>query len=136
MELKDLIGRHMLDAVDFTNAMIKGWLDEYEDCEVCRFRLDGTTYVAVEDPDDGYRSSMRELLVDENATMSNVFPAIEIEAVYRDKYGDHDGADILMLVDVVTGKTVLEIGTDNTDDYYPFFVSDFQPQNMATNQAA
>ncbi|WP_024898834.1 hypothetical protein [Brucella rhizosphaerae] len=136
MELKDLIGRHMLDAVDFTNAMIKGWLDEYEDCEVCRFRLDGTTYVAVEDPDDGYRSSMRELLVDENATMSNVFPAIEVEAAYRDKYGDHDGADILMLVDVVTGKTVLEIGTDNTDDYYPFFVSDFQPQNMATNQAA
>ena len=135
MELKDLIGRHMLDAVDFTNEKIKGWLDEYEDCEVCRFRLDGTTYVAVEDPDDGYRSSMRELLVDENATMSNVFPPIEIEAVYRDKYGDYNGADILILVDVVTGKTVLEIGTDNTDDYYPFFVSSFQPQNMATNLA-
>lgn len=136
MELKDLVGRRKLDAVDFTNEKIKGWGDEYEDCSVCRFRLDGVVYVAVEDPDDGYRSSMRELAVATDATLTNVFPAIEVDAVYRDKYDEFSQADLLVLVDVVTGQPVLEVGTNNSDDYYPWFVADFQPHNMATNLAA
>lgn len=30
--------------------------------------------------------------------------------------------DTIQFIDVVTGKVVLEIGTDNTDDYYPYCV--------------
>lgn len=135
MELKDLVGKHWLDAVDFTNEQIKEtYGDRYEDSSVCRFRLDGVVYVAAEDPGDGYRSSMRELTVQDNAKLDNVFPAIEVIGRHRDKSG-YDADDILEIIDAVTGKIVLEVGTTRTDDYYPSFVACFSPENMATNAA-
>jgi len=42
--------------------------------------------------------------------------------------------DIIRFIDKTTGLVVLEIGTTNTDDYYPSFVGIFNPQNMAVNQ--
>ncbi len=53
-----LIGEHTLDVVD--GAIEK--FQEYEwrgaeDCQTLTFRLDGVTYTAIEDPDDGYRSA-------------------------------------------------------------------------------
>lgn len=132
-KLTDLVGKHTLDAVDFSTESRKRWSDEYEDCEVCRFRLNGTVYAAVEDPDDGYRSSMRELIVDQHAKLQNVFPAIEVVGVHRTK-GKYSGEDdVLELIDTTTGKVVLEVGTDNVDDYYPGFVASFHPENMVTN---
>lgn len=126
MELKDLVGEHILDGVDFSNEKVKTWRDEFEDCQVCRFRLDGTVYSAVEDPDDGYRSSMNELTVDEAADIKNQFPACRV-------LGRHRTNDVLELIDVATGKVVLEVGTDNTDDYYPSYVASFHPEAMAIN---
>ncbi|NTF69400.1 hypothetical protein [Rhizobium rhizogenes] len=120
-------------AVDFTTEKFERWTDEMEDCQVCRFRLDGVVYVAIEDPDDGYRSHMRELIVQEGATMTNVFPAIDVECNYRIENEWNDVDDILEIVDTTTGKIVLEVGTSNTDDYYPSFVASFHPENMATN---
>lgn len=138
MELQDLVGKHQLDGVDFENLRRKRYefSDELEDCEVCRFRLNGTVYVAIEDPNDGYRSHMSELSVDDAATMTNVFPPVEVVGRYREtsEYGYVD--DVLELVDATTGNVVLEVGTSNTDDYYPFFVSSFHPENMAINTAA
>lgn len=135
MELQELTGKHTLDAVDFSQESRKRWTDEYEDCQVCRFRINGTVYAAVEDPDDGYRSSMRDLFVDKEAKLQNVFPPIEVVGVYRTKgsYGYQDA--ILELIDLTTGKVVLEVGTASCDDYYPSFVASFHPGNMATNAA-
>lgn len=136
MELKELKGKHQLDAVDFTDEKIKNWADQYEDCQVCRFRLDGVVYMAAEDPDDGYRSNMRDLIVDESANMKNVFPAIEVLARHRTESND-DGwlqeDDILELIDTTTGEIVLTVGTENTDDYYPYFIANFVPGAMVTN---
>lgn len=134
MELTDLIGRRRLDAVDFDDEKIKEYYgDGYEDSSVCRFRLDGVVYIAIEDPGDGYRSSMRDLVIANDANMKNAFPAIDVVGRHRTsgEYGRVD--DVLELVDAVTGKVVLEVGTDNVDDYYPGFVSSFHPENMATN---
>lgn len=65
--------------------------------------------------------------------VANRFPPVRVVGVYK-RDGDWGGAcDILQLVDVVTGQVVLEVGTDNTDDYYPSFVADFRPQAMAVN---
>lgn len=134
MELKELAGKHTLDAVDFTDEKIKSWGDEFEDCQVCRFRLDGVTYMAVEDPDDGYRSSMRDLVVDGNANMKNAFPPVEVFVRHRSKgeYGEED--DVLELVDAVTSDVILEVGTESVDDYYPIFVVRYNPAAMATNR--
>jgi hypothetical protein len=133
MELSDLVGEHMLDAVDSSNEQVKTWGDQFEDCSVLRFRLDGKVYVATEDPDDGYRSSMRDLVVlPDDTIMHNTFAPQRVVGRYRNK-SDYNEADVLELVDAVTGLIVLEVGTDNTDDYYPWFVGNFHPQNMACN---
>lgn len=133
-ELTDLLGTRRLDAVDFDNEKMKQWYgDRYEDCAVCRFRLDGVVYIAIEDPSDGYRSTMRDLIVANDVTMKNVFPAIEVIGRRRTE-GEYGGTDdVLELVDAITDKVVLEVGTDNCDDYYPCFVASFHPEAMATN---
>ena len=136
MELKELAGEHMLDAVDFSNEQVKTWGEQYEDCQVMRFRLDGKVYVAVEDPDDGYRSHMNDLTIAEDATMKNTFVPVKVIGRHREKgsYGDVD--DVLELIDAGTGKVVLEVGTENTDDYYPCFVASFHPEAMTPNVRA
>ena len=46
---------------------------------------------------------------------------------------DWDEDDILELVDVKTEKVVLRVGTANCNDYYPYFVAEFDPTAMAAN---
>lgn len=129
--LESLVGEHELSGVDFGKLPEKAKWD-YEHASTCTFVLDGQTYTAIEDPDDGYRSSM-EKLVKGGVDVTNRFPSCRVICSYRIKgeYGTVD--DVLVMRDVVTGKEVLIIGTDNTDDYYPSFVSDFRPEGMAIN---
>lgn len=133
MELKDLVGGHLLDAVDFSDEQVKTWGDGFESCQVIRFRLDGKCYIATEDPSDGYRSSMRDLSVSNDANMKNIFEPLKVVGIHRTKgeWGNED--DVLELIDAVTGKTVIEVGTCSVDDYYPGFVAAFHPEAMAHN---
>ena len=134
VELSDLVGEHTLTCVDeFTDKVKETWGDGFEDCEACNFTLDGVTYSAIEDPSDGYRSSMRELKVS-HAIGKNVFPAQTVvgHMMADSEYGEKH--DVLVLTDVVTGKVVLKVGTESTDDYYPSFVNTFTPENMAINK--
>ena len=39
----------------------------------------------------------------------------------------------IQFVDVITEKIVLEVGTDNTDDYYPYCVMYWTPENLSIN---
>ena len=126
MELKDLVGKHMLDAVDFSEESVETYSGVFEDCSVCRFRLNGVVYIACEDPEDGYRSTMSELMEDKLAVMKNVFAPIEV-------IGKHNGY-IIVFVDTITDKIVLEVGTEDFDDYYPYYVASFHPENMVTNK--
>lgn len=116
--------------MDFTIEPIERY-DQFDDCNVVRFRLNGTVYVATEDPDDGYRSHMRELVASQSE-MTNVFPPLQVVGIYRNG-GSNQTDDVLELIDVITGKVILEVGTRNTDDYYPYFVSSFHPESMAHN---
>lgn len=134
MELKDLVGKHILDAVDFTTGKVSTYGDEFEDAQLCRFRLDGNIYVAIEDPSDGYRSYLGELKIDTENKMFNIFPPISVIGHHRTigSYGNKD--DILELIDETTGKIVLEIGTADIDDYYPGFIASFHPEAMQINK--
>lgn len=132
VEFDCLIGEHVLDAVDSSTERVKTWGDSFEDANVIRFRLDGKVYTAVEDPDDGYRSSMERLYIADDP-IKNVFPPCKV--LVRKKADEAYGSnDTLEMLDVVTGKVVLEVGTDNSDDYYPSFVAAFHPENMAVNR--
>jgi len=132
MELRDLIGEHLLDAVDFSNEQVKTWGDEFEACQIMRFRLDGKVYTAIEDPSDGYRSCMRELTFGD-LPMANTFSPVRVLARHRAENAHGNTDDILELLDVVTGRTIVEVGTEDTDDYYPSFVASFHPEAMASN---
>jgi hypothetical protein len=136
VELRALVGLKHLDAVDFANERRQRYTDDWEDCQVCRFRLDGKVYLAIEDPSDGYRSHLASLSeYQDDCPMENVFPAVQVLARHRAKgAASYHEADVLELIDVATGKTVLEVGTDNSDDYYPSFVASFSPENMVTNK--
>lgn len=90
------------------------------------FSLDGVAYEAVEDPDDGYRSYMDEIRV-----IKPVEKMFEIPVVVA--YIDKDDKDELVFRDSRNGKTVLSLGTDRLDDYYPFYFFDYTPQNIYEN---
>lgn len=131
-----LVGEHTLDAVDESTEQTKYWGDRLQDANCLRFRLDGKVYVALEDPDDGYRSAMEKLFV-MDGDMKNVFPPVKVRARICKQTGEPpwaNAATILELVDVANGKVILKVGTDAEDDYYPCFVASWLPQNMAQNE--
>lgn len=123
MELKDLLGKHVLDAVDFGC---------YGDACGIWFRLDGVVYAAIENEEDGYRSSMDELAVSDKK-MENVFPRIEVLVVDPDSAKGVGDPDELRFIDIKTGKSVVDVGTNYDDSYYPCFVANFNPENMIIN---
>jgi hypothetical protein len=128
MTLKDFCGEHRLTGVDFTTApKADEWVDR--DSQVCRFEIDGKTWLAVEDPSDGYRSSMREIRESAERPANRWRPVRVVGSMSeRGSYGQRD--DVLEFRLVKTGEIVLRVGTENTDDYYPSFVADFRPEAL------
>ena len=96
--------------------------------------LDDFTVFVFEDPCDDYRSMAAEPLI-ANTPLYNFgcSPEYLRIPVRVSTMADCDGADGIQLVDRRNGKVILRLGTDNTDDYYPYFVCDWRPQNIAEN---
>lgn len=129
MELKDLVGLHKLTAVSF--ELIPTDFN-YADAQVINFTLDGKTYTAIENPVDGYRSHMDEIKVTD-VKLHNRFKAVQVFCLMRESnYSTRN--DVLDMYDVRNGKIILSVGTKDADDYYPMFVSDWIPENLAVNQ--
>jgi len=104
-----------------------------ENAEYVIFILDGVAYQAVEDPDDGYRSYCKDIEIVDAATIKNKFEPIEVICKMTED-GQYQKNDVLEIYDGITGGIILEIGTENTNDYYPYFVFRFTPENMSLNQ--
>lgn len=130
IKLESLVGKHILTGVDTGTIKVKNW-GEMEDANFIRFVVDGVAYMAVEDPSDGYRSSMKSLMIsDEKCT--NIFPKHIVMGKMKSNsnWGEND---ILELYDINNGRLVLSVGTSNTDDYYPCFEAQFTPENLSIN---
>ena len=130
MELTDLIGEHELTGVDFGIGMPAPSPGRYGNNteNTITFVLDGHVYHASEDPSDGYRSCLQDI-VEVPGPVSNTFAPCRVLARM------HENDDVLECLDVVTGKIVLEVGTGNSNDYYPYYVANFIPEHMACNQS-
>ena len=132
IELSYLLGEHVLAGCQFgTIPKTSEWQDG--EPNTIDFILDGENISAVEDPDDGYRSSMDELIKNRDGlVITNTFQPVRVLGTARanDEYCKNDVID---LIDCVTGKIVLSVGTENTDDYYPCFMGVFYPENMWIN---
>lgn len=98
------------------------------------FILNGVCYAAVEDPDDGYRSSCRNIYIIDDKSLvkklvTNRFRGVKVSA----RYCTEDGNDLVILTEV-DGNGIAEFGTDYTDEYYPSFVASFRPEEMNVNR--
>lgn len=134
IELKSLVGEHTLDGVDRDTVKIKYYRTVYHDARVIRIRLDGKVYEAQEDPEDDYRSSLSYLRLLDGDHITNSFAPVKVIGRMRADT-KCERSNTLELVDAVTGKVVLAVGTDNTDDYYPTCVMEFDPTAMSTNES-
>ena len=129
VQFDELVGAHALDGVEMGVTRLP---DASEDSNLIRFRLDGVVYEAIEYPDDGYRSCMKDLYVSESA-ITNVFEPVAVD-VAIDNGGPERSNCTLSFTDTANGQVILRVGTDNSDDYYPWFVAEWMPQFMAVNQ--
>lgn len=112
-----LIGEHILSAA-VLDALQGGE-------QVLRFTLDGKHYEAVEDKEDGYRTSFDYLIETGLAPFASFEPASVTVRESADK--QHQCWEF---ISHKTGLVCMEFGTTDLDDYYPGFVGYFEPHNV------
>jgi hypothetical protein len=125
-ELEELVGKRTLNCVPITD--VRHPFDA--DANGIAFTLDGNTYMVFEDGDDGYRSRASKMLAFEGwpFEMGGRVErcALEVDCSWRSASGGQTD-EILEVRVARTGDLVLEVGTENTDDYYPCFIARWTP---------
>ena len=135
MELKD--GIYSLIGVDEVEVPT-GWYDyNGETSDGIAICLDGVTYVAYADPDDGYRSY--GCFEPSNIEIHNTFPPQKVRLTNIEWDGcDEDGwrsaGSIIKLSNPTDNSTILEVGTDHSDSYYPYSIFSWHPENLPINK--
>ncbi len=124
MELIDLVGEHTLN-----HAAVVISSPFNTEASGIAFFMDGMAYLALEDPSDGYRSSLGIIFsakADPYSMGIHNYESINRKVVCKHvAKTEYHESDILEIVDSETGHTWLRVGTDNSDDYYPSFVSEW-----------
>jgi len=145
IDLSHFDGLGLLSGVWFTTARLDS--SDWEDSQCVYFMLDGVIYIVREDPNDGYRSTCRDVLIDNTHLPVNIWQPPEevmckyiedkkdslVPEEYRDDQYDY-GVELVEIVSVKTKKIVLMFGTDHVEDYYPAYVANFTPENMGINE--
>lgn len=103
------------------------------------FELDQDLVVLIfEDPNDGYRSSANEPMImkgnlyELGCSPEYIRVPVLVKNHERSEYGGASRG--IEMLDRRNGKTILIIGTDNSDDYYPSWVCEWTPANIAENE--
>lgn len=137
VQLKDLVGTTILQGCEWSKAERLRYNNEVETVDVIHFQLGPTTYSMYEDPDDGYRSHLGKIEVDQHEITNTFAPCVVVcthHTTAPAHFGNDKSVDILEIRCAETGKLIIEVGTDNTDDYYPSCVMSFNPENLIHNQ--
>lgn len=98
--------------------------------------IDNVVYAFEIDPDDGYRS-YGNLYIPENISVNNIknrFPPQDVIITQHHREHTDGYKHFYSITNAEIGKTILEIGTDYTDDFYPVAICHYYPENMAINQ--
>ena len=116
-------------------AALKGMTLEYfgADDAAHEFKVDGIIFKVLEDPNDGYRSCLG--VIEYGKQSDSIFFRQPLAKVRIETYEGRCPAEGwsrsdqgYQLVDIEDGHVWLEFGTDNTDDYYPYFVFRHTPK--------
>ena len=97
--------------------------------------IDNVVYAFEIDHDDGYRS-YGDIYIPEKISVYDIknrfFAQDVVITQHRIEHADGN-KHFYSIIDIVNGKTILEIGTDYTD-YYPMVICHYYPENMSVNQ--
>lgn len=99
---------------------------------VC-FKIDEAVYFVFEDANDGYRSMAGPLLgfvgdywsLGGDKQYDHFRPPLKLIGTM-----EGNGGEVLTFRDAERGFIVFRIGTDNSDDYYPWFVAEWNPEGI------
>jgi|ERR1051325_1448921 hypothetical protein len=134
VNLGELQGEHLLSGVDDLQEEVSDGWGGTDNVNVFLVRLGDKTYKFSEDPDDGYRSYLSTVFV-VDTEVSYKFPPQKVYAAMKPRdesdYYDHE---ILQFFDAENHELVLEVGTDDVEDYYPTCVMHWYPQNLSVNR--
>lgn len=130
-------GIHYLSGIGYSTKE-DGW--GYKDINVYLFCIDGKTYGAYEDPDDGYRSF--GCLEEMDAKCQYTFPPQAVRVVnervdrinHEDGWHEYEDKFMTHILDAVNGKEVLVVGTDFSESYYPMAIFNYTPENLEINK--
>lgn len=102
------------------------------------FCVNGLTFTAMENPEDGYRSSLGVIIERSGNHCKNRFPAAALsfrmdgsfpEGAARDELlSVGSSADLISLTHPDLPHEILSVGTEDANDYYPSFSSYFSPE--------
>jgi hypothetical protein len=129
-------GKHILTGVSQGDRVpSQSRYAEYEDADSISFIIDDMTFTFVEDPSDGYRSTLEGCFIN-LVNVNNTFEPLEItikqrkvdERIYHKEADYHEEVLKDLIEFKYKGKVFAEVGTDYSDGYYPHFVSFFNPQ--------
>lgn len=128
-------GYYLLSGIGHTTIKDEYHIDE--DIEVDLFCLNGVTYGAYIDPYDGYRSygiiSPMENGVKCQYTFSPQPVRVKNEEV-KNSAGNLTDKELIKIIDAVNKKEVLVVGTDYSEDYYPYAIFNYTPENLEINR--
>ena len=116
MNLDDLEGSHILTGVDCDDNRMS-----------MLFTLDNVTYLAVGDPDDGYRSYLGSFDVS-TLPVVNKFEGIVVHC--------HADGDYMDMISDKTEQVCMKVGTANDDGgYYPEFVCEWDAKAAGVKES-
>jgi hypothetical protein len=112
-----------------TFADLVGTTQDFYGTDGNKFKIGDYVFEALQDDNDGYRSSLGDIVPAEGNFPSKAYCRVRVEEVnsgIQMKEAD-GGAGLFMdsgyaLRDLKSGEVLAAFGTDNEDDYYPCFV--------------
>jgi hypothetical protein len=91
------------------------------------FKLDDVVYEAIEDEEDGYRSCLGCIEINEEARASKIFFRMPVARVVVESEDDGYFKGY-KLTDLHDGHQWLRFGTSDYDDWYPCFTFEYSPK--------
>lgn len=127
-------GMHKLSGVSHIKVEDEHWGNREDGILLT---IDGENYIAVTDPDDGYRSYGAFYRDDKNI-QKVTFPEQDVIVDYHQvRTVNEDGYDVdydELVIYNTDGQSILRIGTDHSDCYYPCAIFRYNPENLPINK--
>lgn len=133
--IRDILpdGKYLLSGVDEYQTTN----DFYENINGVVLILNGEKYIMAEDPCDGYRS-YGVIDKDENVECINTFPPQEVMVESKvTEITEHFYSrvnEMMTIKNPFTNEIIIELGTEDIEDYYPVGIFRYHPENLPINR--